>query len=381
VQLSGGGDPQAARYDAEHFRAMCVLELGRLEDSAGSIARGRRWAERFGLAWNLPGYHYLDGQRLFLSGEWDDALSEFETGLALDAEVGSPDMPGALAFQAQIFALRGNLDAARRALDGSDAARAAAGSLMGFDRTAAAQAMLADITAADDPFAPLDQVWSLLQALGIASSRPDFAADLVRAAADRGDAARAGTIASEMVALAASATSPLYDAIATHCRGLAEQAPPLLERAAAAFKALGTPILEARVAEDLGALLSRAAPADARPHLEAALEAYERVGAGHDAGRVTAALRAIGVRRGSRARHARATSGWESLTPTELSVVSLVRDGLTTADIASRLYVSPHTVATHVKHVFAKLGLSSRVELAAAASRQSLAGPAAPVSR
>jgi DNA-binding CsgD family transcriptional regulator/tetratricopeptide (TPR) repeat protein len=370
VDIGGAGDAQAARYDPEHFRAMCLLELGRLDDCAQSIARGRRWAERLGLAWNLPGYHYLDAQRLFLLGEWDDALSEFETGLALDVEVRSPDMPGALAFQAQIFALRGDLARAQLSVDASDAARAEAGSLMGFDRTAAAQAVLAEANAQPDPFAPLDQIWTLLESLGIASSRPDFAVDLVRAAIGRGDAARAATVAAEMASLAARASSPLYDAVAEHCFGVAEQATARLARARSAFAALGLAPLEATVADDLGAVLSGTDPGAARPQWEWALDAYERVGARHHAARVAAELRAIGVRRGSRARRTRATSGWESLTPTELAVVALVRDGHNTADIAARLYISPHTVATHVKHVFAKLGLSSRVELAAAASRR-----------
>ena len=46
------------------------------------------------------------------------------------------------------------------------------------------------------------------------------------------------------------------------------------------------------------------------------------------------------------------------------TIVALVAEGLTTAQIAARLYVSPHTVITHVKHVFTKLGVSRRAELA-----------------
>jgi DNA-binding CsgD family transcriptional regulator len=71
-------------------------------------------------------------------------------------------------------------------------------------------------------------------------------------------------------------------------------------------------------------------------------------------------------RRGERKRPA---SGWASLTPTECDVVRLVSEGLANNDIASRLFVSPRTVQTHLTHVYSKLGLTSRVQLAQEAAR------------
>ena len=65
----------------------------------------------------------------------------------------------------------------------------------------------------------------------------------------------------------------------------------------------------------------------------------------------------------------RPTSGWASLTPTELDVVRLVSEGLSNSDVASRLFVSPRTVQTHLTHVYAKLGLTSRVQLVQEATR------------
>lgn len=57
------------------------------------------------------------------------------------------------------------------------------------------------------------------------------------------------------------------------------------------------------------------------------------------------------------------------MTPTELDVVRLVREGLGNKDIAVRLFVSPRTVQTHLTHVFSKLGLTSRLQLAQEAAR------------
>jgi DNA-binding CsgD family transcriptional regulator len=71
-------------------------------------------------------------------------------------------------------------------------------------------------------------------------------------------------------------------------------------------------------------------------------------------------------RRGERKRP---TSGWASLTPTERDVVRLVSEGLANNDIATRLFVSPRTVQTHLTHVYSKLGLTSRVQLAQEAAR------------
>ncbi|MFZ0712822.1 response regulator transcription factor, partial [Mycobacterium sp.] len=70
--------------------------------------------------------------------------------------------------------------------------------------------------------------------------------------------------------------------------------------------------------------------------------------------------------RGARKRPA---SGWASLTPTELDVVRLVSAGLSNNDVAARLFVSPRTVQTHLTHVYAKLGLTSRVQLVQEAAR------------
>jgi DNA-binding CsgD family transcriptional regulator len=65
----------------------------------------------------------------------------------------------------------------------------------------------------------------------------------------------------------------------------------------------------------------------------------------------------------------RPTSGWASLTPTERDVVRLVSEGLANNDIATRLFVSPRTVQTHLTHIYTKLGLTSRVQLAQEAAR------------
>ena len=69
-------------------------------------------------------------------------------------------------------------------------------------------------------------------------------------------------------------------------------------------------------------------------------------------------------------RPARAAAGWGSLTEAERSVALLVTEGLSNPAIATRLFVSRHTVESHLKHAYVKLGVSSRVQLAALALEQ-----------
>jgi DNA-binding CsgD family transcriptional regulator len=81
-------------------------------------------------------------------------------------------------------------------------------------------------------------------------------------------------------------------------------------------------------------------------------------------------LREAGVRRGTRRARAESRHGWDALTETERRVVALVGEGLTNGEIGGRLFISKGTVATHLRSVFRKVGVSSRAELASEAARR-----------
>ncbi len=110
-----------------------------------------------------------------------------------------------------------------------------------------------------------------------------------------------------------------------------------------------------------GARLRRARRrVDARPPLRAALASFEALGAAPWADQAAGELRATGEtaqRRGTRA--------LDGLTPQELQVARLLAEGRTTKEAAAALFLSPKTVEYHLRHVYGKLGIRSRTELAA----------------
>jgi DNA-binding CsgD family transcriptional regulator len=69
------------------------------------------------------------------------------------------------------------------------------------------------------------------------------------------------------------------------------------------------------------------------------------------------------VRRRHWTQQARPVSGWESLTETELAVASLVAEGLSNPQVGKRMFLSHHTVDFHLRQIFRKLGVNSRVVL------------------
>ena len=86
--------------------------------------------------------------------------------------------------------------------------------------------------------------------------------------------------------------------------------------------------------------------------------------------RVGVALRVSSAKSGpakggrSRKRARRASFGWASLSPSQLGVAELVACGLTNQEVAARLYLSRHTIDFHLREIYSKLGIDSRVKLA-----------------
>ena len=102
-------------------------------------------------------------------------------------------------------------------------------------------------------------------------------------------------------------------------------------------------------------------------------EAFEAALAG---GAALPLAEAVAWMRRARGSRKRPSGGWESLTPTEVEVVRLAAEGLTNPQIGERMFISRATVKTHLTHIYSKLDVKNRSELAAkAASRSSPLAP------
>ncbi len=154
------------------------------------------------------------------------------------------------------------------------------------------------------------------------------------------------------------------EAVAMHAAGLMGQSQNDLANAVVLYETGPRPLALASALEDLGVVaVKRGGPGDGIAAFDRALALYAEAGATWDAGRVRGRLRSLGVRR--RVTSARRPErGWTAMTDSEATVARLVAEGLTNREVAERLFVSPHTVDGHLRHIFTKLGVKSRVDLA-----------------
>ena len=135
------------------------------------------------------------------------------------------------------------------------------------------------------------------------------------------------------------------------------------------FARLGLPLEEGRARLGLARATAAEASAAAAAEARRALALFERLGALRDADAAAAFLRALG----GAGRSAPRLEG--ELTSREREVLALLGEGLSNADIAARLVISPKTAEHHVVRVLRKLGLKSRGEATAYAVREGVAGP------
>ena len=208
-----------------------------------------------------------------------------------------------------------------------------------------------------------------LTLFGAGVADPEGAVLLVRGALADGDRDRAAALASQTQRLATTTPgNPDMTAAAAHARGLTDQDPAALQRAADGYAAARA---RAGALEDAGNAWAGHGDRDrATTLLSQAYALHEELGDADDLARVRSRLRAAGTRLRHWTHADRPAFGWDSLTDTERRVADLVAQGHSNRQVANRVFLSTHTVAFHLRHIFWKLGITSRVQLARIAAEQ-----------
>jgi len=334
-------------------------------DEAVAILRSLREeaverAEESALPWILAHLGMLE----VYAGRWGEALEAADEACARAAQAGQePQRAYGLSVRALVRANRGELDDARAE---AEAARALAvergvmvAEILSTSALAIAESSAGNLSEAHALLGPLGErleeggvrepgsvrfVADDIEAL-IGLDRLDEAETLLERLEERArelDRASALAVAARGRGLLAAARGDLAGALAS------------LDRALAEHDRVPLPLDRARTLLALGMTQRRAKQRRAaRESLEQALALFEELGARSWAERARMELRRVSGRR--------ASDG--ELTPTELQIVALVKEGRSNKEIAAAVFLTPKTVETKLSRIYAKVGVHSRTEL------------------
>jgi DNA-binding CsgD family transcriptional regulator len=359
----------AREYLAQEWRCETRTVLDHVDDSLRLAADSVAAAHRDRHGWAIRIFEIWRGRQLHQLGRLDDAGAILEGQFSPesgDRFLGALDAAGIVAL-GRVALHQGNGRLQQRT------ARLARGLLEdatpNFGREAAwllaLQAMAAgDPTVAHDWLCALgeDERTAILPLFPIDVTDEPQLVRIARAAGDDELAEVAAAQADRRARLNPGVAT--IGATAAHARGLLRTSIVELEHAVELFQTGPRPLARASALEDLGVARDGAGLVDAAIEaFDAALLLYAEAGATWDAGRVRGRLRHHGVRRRLVARE-RADKGWASMTDSELAVARRVAQGLTNREVAEQLFVSPHTVSSHLRSIFAKLEINSRLALA-----------------
>ncbi|WP_433508882.1 helix-turn-helix transcriptional regulator [Nonomuraea sp. CA-143628] len=318
VRLADAAGGEVAHRHPRLWLGAALVALDRFEEADDAYAVVERRSGALGTAWSMPLRHRLRAELLLAGGRLADAGAEAEAGLRVAEQL------SALALVPALLGIRGYL-----ALSRDDVANG---------RTHLEHGRR---LAGDEPGLVRDELrWRIglfRQAIGPAQGSgwvDEMAGTLSYLILQEPQAAaRLRAIPHVMSCVRELADRnpgvPSLKAAAVHAEGRLEEAIEL-------YRAGPRPLGLAAALEEAG-------------QRDEALEIYTACGATRDAARLRGAH---GPPR-----------GWAALTPSEVRVARLVAEGLTNREVATALFVSPHTVDSHLRHAFAKLGVNSRVEL------------------
>jgi DNA-binding CsgD family transcriptional regulator len=368
--MAGSLGGESGDFDTVVFTSCTMIsscaQCGEFERAVQWIRAADRFTKRYGCPFLYVYCRTLYGSVLVATGDWRQAEAELKAALTESRDSLPPLQGLALATLAELRLAQGRIEEAERLVAGledhSQAAPVFAAIHLARGKPDLAAATISrGLHAVGEDRLERALLMELLGEAEIVQGRDEAAMDRGKELAELGAnlGCRIILARGERLwghALAAGAGAP---AASQH-----------LEAALSTFSGLGMPLEAARTRLLLAESLRGHEPQVAEAEARAALGAFEELGAGRDADATAALLRALGVKA------ARAgPRGIGTLTKREREVLSLLREGLSNPEIASRLYLSRKTVEHHVARILSKLGVRSRAEAAAEAVRQPVENP------
>jgi ATP/maltotriose-dependent transcriptional regulator MalT len=314
--------------------------------------------------------HYYAAALLTVRGRLDEAVAEADAGVTIAEQVTAYQLTvPLLGMLAKLAVLRGDLDQARWCLD-----RMAG--LIGTGITAPPEDVAwprAKLLIAEGSF---DQAFALITEVyerpTLLAREPRAAATLVGLAVQVGDHGKAAAVA-EAASRLAEGNPGLHAAAgaAAHAAGVLHRDPRQLGAAVTEFRRAGRPLALASALED-SVLLGRdhADQSTVRAWYDEAMELFTACGAHGARRQLQDGLGAWREAAPAAAPVEESAPCLPQLSPAERAVALLVGQGLTNIVVGRRLHLSPHTVDSHLRKIFMKLDLHSRVELAAVVARE-----------
>ncbi len=324
--------------------------------------------------WTPPLLQFATALTLYRRGDWDDALAEVDAGLLAADEVDLglgvfwPYGVGTL-----IAVARGQREAAQQWLVRSRTllgTRSLGAEWLGFATAAQAEADGDDERAA----AVLEHIANRVLDANVPTLLLNVGADTVRLAIATHRTGTAERVVAALHALTTRTSSPVARAVADWSAGLARADPHAIASASDLLADCRRIPDATKACHDAAVVAARNGDeSEARRHAKEAFAGYDALGADQLHLRLRSELRTDGLVLRPRRTPPRPAQGWASLTPSESTIVQLVSEGLTNTEIGERLYVSRRTVESHLGRVYAKLDLSTRAQLVAAAMRHPFA--------
>jgi DNA-binding CsgD family transcriptional regulator len=344
--------------------AAMLTSIGELIEAKQLIDLSRERIRRtFDSLW-APAIPIQMARLALADGKLDAAVEQVGVGLRLASEQGITYFESmARSIMASVALHRGDLNAAAAAVGRS---QAGSPSGIGFYGDSALVQARARVTEAEGyPEEALETLTVACQEPTrlhrMLLEDPTVAPWWIRVALSMGNRQLAGEVVVTIEHLARSNGELLgLKSSAIHSRGLFEEDLFALQTAARDHIHVWA---RASAAEDVGRLATSSDHDMARSFFAQARAGYQRAGAARDVTRILRAIRRCS-QRSKRGPGSRPVSGWASLTDAERRVARTVAEGRTNMEAAAILHLSRHTVDFHLRHIFRKLNVESRVEMA-----------------